>query len=333
MKSMWNPVHGVAIILLCIFAVNCGRSSESGYDDESGLLDDYESVQPYSPVVEAQSLLGEGLVRPDFDTETQERLTQNLRNAISDFNETPDDPESIIWVARHTAYLWRYQDAIYILTDGLNEYPDDPKFYRHRGHRYITIREFDKAIEDLLKAVSLIRGTEDEIEEDGAPNEANIPVSTLHFNIYYHLGVAYYLKGQFDFAVDAFENTMAVSKNNDTRVSTADWLYMSYIRNGQVDKARSFIDAFDTDIKVLESHSYLNRIRLYKNEIRPEALLDDSDTNTLNLLTQGYGVAMWYMLNGERDRAFNILKDIIDTNYWAAFGYIAAEAEIARMDI
>lgn len=320
--------HSISPLIVGCLMLSCSEPDKVESYDNS-FEHSQNQIELSQNIVEAQSLLGEGLVRPDFDEETMNRLTNNLRDAIEQFNESPNDPESIIWVARRTAYLWRYQDAIYILTDGINEHPDNPRFYRHRGHRYITIREFDNAIEDLLKAVTLIRGQEDEIEQDGAPNEANIPVSTLHFNIYYHLGVAYYLNGQFDFAVDAFENTLEVSRNNDTKVSTVDWLYMSYLRNGQTEKAQNLINEFDTDIQVIESHSYLNRIKLYKGQLKPEDLLDAGDNNTLNLLTQGYGVAMWYYYAGETDRAKSILSDIIETNYWAAFGYIAAEAEIA----
>ena len=60
--------------------------------------------------------------------------------------------------------------------------------YRHRGHRYITVAQFDRAIADFEKAVALIKGTPDEIEPDGAPNPTGKPRSTLHFNIWYHLG-------------------------------------------------------------------------------------------------------------------------------------------------
>ena len=37
----------------------------------------------------------------------------------------------------------------------------------------------------------MIAGKEDSIEPDGMPNPQNIPVSSLHTNIWYHLGLAY----------------------------------------------------------------------------------------------------------------------------------------------
>ena len=57
-----------------------------------------------------------------------------------------------------------------MFSKGIALYPDNPKFYRHRGHRYISIRQFAKAQADFEKAAQLIKGKPDEIEPDGAPN-------------------------------------------------------------------------------------------------------------------------------------------------------------------
>ena len=40
---------------------------------------------------------------------------------------------------------------------------------RHAGHLYISVRKFDKAIEALEGAATLIEGQENEIEPDGMP--------------------------------------------------------------------------------------------------------------------------------------------------------------------
>lgn len=313
----------VLSLLLVISITSCSQDENITPDDF------YESESETvlnSPIIEATAINGVGLVRPDFDPETTERLTNNLKEAIENYTENPDDPESIIWVARHTAYLWRYQDAIYILTDGLTDYPNDARFYRHRGHRYITIREFDKAIADLEKASELIEGTPDEVEPDGAPNSANIPVSTLHFNVYYHLGLAYYLTFDYEKAANQFQKALNVSKNNDTVVSATDWLYISLMKSGQRSKANGLLANTDTSMEVIESQSYLTRLKLYKGELSPEELLDAD--NDLNILTQGYGLAQYYFIQGDSIKANEILNEVIETNYWAAFGYIAAEVDL-----
>jgi tetratricopeptide (TPR) repeat protein len=321
----------LGLFLVMVVLIACGRSGGSNYSEE---MDRIDSNGDYSysggPIVEAHSLMGAGLVRPDFDEETTAQLTNNLREAVENYHENPDDVESIIWVGRRTAYLWRYQDAILVFSDGISEYPDDPRLYRHRGHRYITVREFNNAVDDLTKATELIANIADEIEPDGAPNEANIPVTTLYFNIYYHLGLAHYLLEEFSDAAKAFEMSLAVSKNNDTMVSSIDWLYITYRRMGEHSKAKALLSRVDRNTKVLESQSYLRRLLMYKGLEKPENLLGDTDANPLDLVTQGYGVAMWYMHEGDHQKAIQILEDIIETNYWAAFGYIAAEADLAR---
>ncbi len=321
------PNVTIIIFLVALFGISCSGNSTNDVSTEDLFESDSEFQSTLDrPLVEAISLNGEGLVRPDFDKATNERLTNNLKEAIGNYSEDPDNPETIIWVARHTAYLWRYQDAIYILTDGLNDHPDDARFYRHRGHRYITIREFDKAIQDLEKAAELISGTDDEIEPDGAPNSANIPVSSLHFNVYYHLGLAYYLTFDYQLAAEQFQKALDVSRNPDTVVSATDWLYISLIKSGQDSNARELLTNTDTNVEVIESQSYLSRLQLYKGKIHPDDLLKAD--NDLNILTQGYGLAQYYFIQGDSVKANELLQRVIDTNYWAAFGYIAAEAEL-----
>mgnify|MGYP001803330131 CR=1 FL=1 len=94
--------------------------------------------------------------------------------------------DNLIWHGRFTAYIGNYKEAIQIYTDGISQFPDDARLYRHRGHRHLTIRQYDHAIADFEKAAELIQGTENEVEPDGMHNARNITESTLHGNNYYH---------------------------------------------------------------------------------------------------------------------------------------------------
>ena len=96
------------------------------------------------------------------------------------------------------------RDAIAIFTKGIQQFPEDARMYRHRGHRFITLRQLDLAIDDFKKAAQLIEGKEDEMEPDGMPNPRGIPTSSLHSNIWYHLGLAYYLEGKFENSLEAY---------------------------------------------------------------------------------------------------------------------------------
>jgi tetratricopeptide (TPR) repeat protein len=226
--------------------------------------------------------------------------------------------------------LWRYRDAIATFSKGIALHPNDARMYRHRGHRYITVREFDRAIADFDKAVALIKGTKDEIEPDGAPNPAGKPRSTLHFNIWYHLALAHYLKGDYEPALDAWNECMKVSTNDDAITATSDWLWMTLMRLGRKAEAAKVLERITPKMDILENGSYHRRLLMYKGLEKPEALLDTASADALTIATQGYGVGNWYFVNGDRERARAIFEKVVAGPSWSAFGYIAAEADLQR---
>jgi tetratricopeptide (TPR) repeat protein len=278
---------------------------------------------------EATSLSGKPLARialPD-----QQKLEANLAQAEKDLTANPKSADAIIWVGRRLGYLWRYQDAIQMFSRGIAEHPNDPRMYRHRGHRYITVRRFDDAVKDFDKAVSLIKGQPDEIEPDGQPNAAGKPRSTLHFNIWYHLGLAHYLKGDFERALSAFNECMKVSTNDDSIVATSDWLWMTLMRLNRKGEADKVLARITPKMEILENGSYHRRLLMYKGLEKPETLLDPAHADGLTLATQGYGVGNWYLVTGRLPQAREIFTKVIAGPNWSAFGYIAAEADLQRL--
>jgi len=279
---------------------------------------------------EATSLSGKPLFRialPD-----QQTLEANLAQAEKELAAKPNDPDAIIWVGRRLGYLWRYQDAIAMFSKGVALHPNNPKMYRHRGHRYITIRDFDRAVADFEKAAALIKGSPDEIEPDGAPNPTGKPRSTLHFNIWYHLGLAHYLKGDYDKALAAYVECMKVSNNDDALTATSDWMWMTLMRLGRKPDAAKLLERISTKMEILENGSYHRRLLMYKGLEKPETLLDPAKADGLTIATQGYGVGNWYFVTGNRARAREIFEQVVTGPNWSAFGYIAAEADLRRMN-
>lgn len=278
---------------------------------------------------EATSLAGKPLY--PIDLPNRPKLEADLAQAEKDLAAKPTDPDAIIWVGRRLAYLWRYQDAIALFSKGIEQHSNNPRLYRHRGHRYITTRQFDRAIADFEKAASFIKATADEIEPDGAPNPTGKPRSTLHFNIWYHLGLAYYLKGDYQKAVDAYNECMKVSNNDDAVTATSDWLWMTLMRLNRKAEAAKVLDRITAKMEILENGSYHRRLLMYKGLEKPETLLDPANSDDLTIATQGYGVANWYFVNGDKARAREILEKVVAGRQWSAFGYIAAEADLQRM--
>lgn len=263
---------------------------------------------------------------PEVQADREAKLSQ----AREDLEKNPDDADALIWVGRRTAYLGRYREAIEIFSNGIAKHPDDARFYRHRGHRYITIRELDKAIADFEAAARLIEGKPDEVEPDGLPNAKNIPTSTLQSNVWYHLGLAHYLQGDFDKALAAYRRCMGVSKNPDMLVATSHWLYMTLRRLGREAEAREVLAPIHANLDVIENHAYLRLLRMYKGEIPPEELRTGADGD-LDPPTLGYGLGNWYLYNGRRDEAVKVFREVLAGGNPAAFGSVAAEADLKRL--
>src|SRR5215216_2368620 len=49
----------------------------------------------------------------------------------------------------------QFREAIETFTRGLAIAPNDPMLYRWRGHRYLSVRELDKAMADLSRGFAL----------------------------------------------------------------------------------------------------------------------------------------------------------------------------------
>jgi tetratricopeptide (TPR) repeat protein len=287
------------------------------------------AAQPSPP--EARSLLGRPLFAPSIPEERRPRLEHNLEEARREAAARPHDADASIWLGRRTAYLGRFREAIAVYTRALERHPGDPRLLRHRGHRFITVRELDKAVEDLTRASELLRGRPDEVEPDGEPNALGIPTSTLHFNVWYHLGLAHYLRGDFERALAACRRCLEVSRGNPDRlVATSDWLYMTLRRLGRDQEAARVLVPITRDMKVIENHSYWHRLLMYKGEKKPEELLGPREDG-VELATYGYGVGNWYLYNGRSDEARRVFERVVAGPQWPAFGFIAAEAELARM--
>lgn len=284
---------------------------------------------------EAFSLFGEPLAAPTLSDAQREKFEANLALARRDYEVTPNKADTIIWLGRRTAYLNRFSEAIDIYSLGLDKHPTDARFYRHRGHRLLTTRRIDQAISDFEKATALVAGQPDEVEPDGLPNARNTPTSTLQFNIWYHLGLAYYLKGDLPNALRAYRECLKVSNNPDALTATSHWLYMTLRRMGNEAAAAEVLVPITPEMDIIENGSYHKLLLMYKGLESPEALFQatNQSTEAIDRPTVGYGVGNWYWYTGRREEAVEVFRQVIATGPWTAFGALAAEADLAREKI
>ena len=273
---------------------------------------------------QAKTLEGKAL----YAAQPSEATLAKLATARSNYNDDPDDPDNIIWYGRRTAYSGDYRGAIEIFSEGIAKHPADPRFYRHRGHRYISTRRFDRAISDFQRAVVLMQGMAPQTEPDGLPNAQNIPLTTTQGNIWYHLGLAYYLKQDWPLALAAFQSGYRLGGYDDNLVSTGHWIYMILRRMGDEDAAARALAEISADMNIIENMSYHQLCLLYKGELAIEDLMDANGDDPSNAAV-AYGLANYYYYNGDREKSDALLERIVSGSSWSAFGFIAAEADLA----
>jgi len=269
-----------------------------------------ETIEENPERPEIISLLGKKHFAQPAEGEALAQLKTDLADAWKALQSKPDDPENITLYGRRLAYLWRYHEAIDVYSGGIKSFSDFSMLYRHRGHRYISIRKFDKAVQDLSKAAEL---------------------NPRDFDIWYHLGLSHFLNGDFEKALSAYESCLGVSEDDESKVAVSHWLYMTLRRLERLDDAVKVINNIIEGMDVEENQSYYDLLKFYKGQKSVEDLFNIEEASDLELATIGYGIGCWYLYNNDEATAKTYFEKIVETKYWPAFGFIAAEAELFRM--
>lgn len=275
----------------------------------------------------ALSLTGERLhARPAPDPALSERLDAALA-------AEPNNVDRIIAVAREKRNAMAYDEESALYTRALALAPNDWRLYRFRGHRLISLRQFDAALRDLNRARQL------------AP---------FDFDVAYHRGFALYLLGRFSEAADEYLRCIRLATNrqalaqfeahraagqrpcaeiatrDDSRVAITDWAYRALRRAGRDREAATLLSSIRPGIDVSVNSAYYQALLAYRGEYPAAELLNPLPTGG-RFETRAYGVAVKELLDGDRERALFLLRRVAEDSYWPGFGRIAAEADLARM--
>ena len=86
---------------------------------------------------------------------------------------------------------------------------------------------------------------------------------------------------------------------------------------------------------IIESRAYLDLLLLFKGDRTLAVLVGPAgDQATLESTTTAYGLGVWHMLGGRPDDARRMWEQILTgRDQWSAFGYLAAESELARRTV
>lgn len=322
------------LIVSIFFTWSCIKTETSDGENppQDAVFSPIDSIFKEEITTPILSVIGDPFPPKVFEGREKAKRLKALELAKANYESNPDSLEEIVWYGRRLGYMGQYNKAIQVYSEGLEKFSDSYELLRYRGEAFITIRYFDKAMEDLEKAVFFSRKVPNEIEEDGIPNRLRKPIKNVQFNIWYHLGLAYYLKGNFDKAISAYQKCMEVSDNDDLKVATTTWLYRTYIKIGNNEEAMAVLEPIDKNMNLVENRAYHNILMLFKEEVSPEKIyeLASQRDNSLDP-TVGYGLGNWYVLQGEVAIATETFDQVLAGGSWDSFGYIASEVERANL--
>ncbi len=202
----------------------------------------------------------------------------------------------------------RFREAIATFTRGLEIEPDHALLLRWRGHRYISIREFDRARADLTRAARL---------------------DPSLYGAWFHLGVVQFLSGQFEDAASSFAKAQPMAPDPNELAGSTDWLWMSLSRAGRPAEAKVVLDRRSPTLP--PDYGYTRRLQLYAGAVTPDNLLTPADTDDVQIATLSFGAGNWFLVQGDKARARAWFERATQSGGWPAFGFILAEAELRRL--
>ena len=277
------------------------------------------------PGAEAISFSGKPLYPRKPDSAVVKR-SDSLLNIVK--NKPSLSEDDYIEIGRLLLMQNRYRDAMANYTEGISKYPESFKLYRNRGHRHINLRELDAAMEDLGKARDLMAGQPDAMEY-GAEG---LPTATTQHQVWYHIGIYHYLKGDYANCAEAFKKALAATREPSNIAGASDWLYNAYERMGDKSKAQQVLAPFTTDYPIEDkNYPYFRRLLLFKGLITPEQLINsamDPSAMSVQDMTKLYGLANFYAYNGDATQANELYKKVLLTDQWLGFAYAGAELDV-----
>jgi len=234
--------------------------------------------------------------------------TGPIARAEAALNADPRNVQKFIDLGVAQSGAQQFREAIETFTKGMAVAPNDPMLYRWRGHRYISTVQLDRALADLTRGYAL---------------------DSTNYGILYHLGIVRFARGEFALAADMFSRSIKNPPNAGELGGSTDWLWMSLSRAGRKGEARALLERRPDSLP--NANAYARRLKLYRGEIGPDAVITPADTANLQVSTLSFGVANWYLAQGDTARARTWFQRSVDAKGWPGFAYILSEIELGRL--
>ncbi|HWI16975.1 MAG TPA: tetratricopeptide repeat protein [Vicinamibacterales bacterium] len=240
--------------------------------------------------------------------------TDAIKAARAAHSADPKNVNKIIELGIAQSGARQFREAIATFTKGLEIEPNNALLLRWRGHRHLSVREFDRAFADLSR---------------GSKLDPSI------YGNWYHLGIVQYLRGDFAGAADSFTKALPLAPDAGELQGSVDWLWMSLSRAGRSAEAKAMLDRkHDHQRPELKpvTNAYTQRIKLYRGEIGPEAVITAADTDDTQIATLAYGLGNWHLVRGDKAQARKLFERSVQASGgWPGFGFIVSEVELQKL--
>lgn len=220
------------------------------------------------------------------------------------------DPKNValfIQLGAAQSAMRQFREAIQTYSRGLEIEPNNPLLLRWRGHRYLSIRELDRARADL---------------------DRGLGIDSTIYGILYHLGIVRFARGEFAQAAALFARAQPKAPDAGELAGSTDWLWMSLMRAGRAAEAKAMLDRRPDSLPV--NNAYTRRLRLYRGEIGPGAVFTPADTADVQVATLSFGLGNWYLVRGDKTKANEWFRRSVASGGWPGFGFILSEIELRR---
>ena len=234
--------------------------------------------------------------------------TGPIARATTALAADPQNVDKIIALGVAQSGARQFREAIETFGKGMKIAPTNAMLYRWRGHRYLSVREFDKAKADLERGLAF------------DPN---------NYGCLYHLGIVRFVRGDFNGAAEMFTRAQPRAPDAGELAGSTDWLWMSLMRAGKKAEAAAMLAKRPDSLQV--SNAYRQRLTLYRGEIKPEQVITPADTADVQVATLSYGLGNYYLVNGDTAKAKSYFQRSVKSSGWPGFGFIMSEVELRRL--
>lgn len=275
--------HLIATATLCVVALAHATAGAQSVQYRSPAGVEYRSQQDAGAVARAQQALA----------------------------ANPKDLNLIVALGTAQAGVRDMRGAVVTFTKGLEAHPNNALLYRWRGHRHLSLREFDAALADFA---------------------SGLKTDSTVYGIWFHLGIVKFVRGDFNGAADAFTRAQPRAPDSGELAGSTDWLWMSLSRAGKHAEAQAMLDRKPDSLKVADpEYAYVKRLRMYRGQVKPEALITTTDTADVQQATLNFGLGNYYIVKGDTAHAKQAFERAVRSGGWPGFGFIVSEAELKRL--